>query len=388
VQYALHLAAGFGSQIAFTLTRRIPGALDRIDSKPHYQKWLDEVSGYDSAELEVVKRNLRIVAKGNPQRPAAPSNWEYGTEPVVRTKLGEEVAGGKWQVTSSPMVTALAPQPERRPIPALVNAEPVVGNGGVKPKLIINEPLANGPLTRQFEAPAPVVPIPVAPAIVAPVVAAPVIAEVVAVELTPPVTPTAATDPVADRVLAIVSEQTGYPIDMLELDLDLQADLGVDTIKQAETFLAIRQAFDIPRQENLQLRDYPTLAHVIDFAKQMRPDLVPTPQPITVSEPVASPVAETSGSSNGVAPVETSDPIRERVLAIVAEQTGYPTDMLELDLDLQADLGVDTIKQAETMLAIRQAFDIPRQENLHLRDYPTLAHVINFVEEMRPDLKG
>jgi hypothetical protein len=76
------------------------------------------------------------------------------------------------------------------------------------------------------------------------------------------------------------------------------------------------------------------------------------------------------------------------VLGIVAEQTGYPTDMLELDLDLQADLGVDTIKQAETFQAIRQAFDIPRQEKLQLRDYPTLAHVINFVREMRPDLKG
>ena len=30
VQYALHLAAGFGSQISFTLTRRIPGGLDRV----------------------------------------------------------------------------------------------------------------------------------------------------------------------------------------------------------------------------------------------------------------------------------------------------------------------------------------------------------------------
>ena len=37
VQYALHLAAGFGSQIAMTLTRRIPGALDRIDNKALYR---------------------------------------------------------------------------------------------------------------------------------------------------------------------------------------------------------------------------------------------------------------------------------------------------------------------------------------------------------------
>ena len=35
------------------------------------------------------------------------------------------------------------------------------------------------------------------------------------------------------------------------------------------------------------------------------------------------------------------------MLEIVAEQTGYPPDMLDLDLDLEADLGIDTVKQAE-----------------------------------------
>ena len=33
VEYAIHLAAGFGSQIALTLTRRIPGPLDRVDDR-------------------------------------------------------------------------------------------------------------------------------------------------------------------------------------------------------------------------------------------------------------------------------------------------------------------------------------------------------------------
>ena len=70
----------------------------------------------------------------------------------------------------------------------------------------------------------------------------------------------------------------------------------------------------------------------------------------------------------------------------MAEQTGYPEDMLELDLDMEADLGIDTVKQAETFLAIRETFDIPRREDLNLRDYNTLEKVIGFVKEMRPDL--
>ena len=62
--------------------------------------------------------------------------------------------------------------------------------------------------------------------------------------------------------------------------------------------------------------------------------------------------------------------------------------MLDLDLDLEADLGVDTVKQAEMFAAIREIYNIPRDENRKLRDYPTLAHVIRFVFENRPDLDG
>ena len=32
---------------------------------------------------------------------------------------------------------------------------------------------------------------------------------------------------------------TGYPPELLDLDLDLEADLGVDTVKQAEVFAAV-----------------------------------------------------------------------------------------------------------------------------------------------------
>ena len=49
----------------------------------------------------------------------------------------------------------------------------------------------------------------------------------------PPATPSG--DAVASKVLDIVADKTGYPQDMLELDLDLEADLGIDTVKQAET---------------------------------------------------------------------------------------------------------------------------------------------------------
>ena len=74
----------------------------------------------------------------------------------------------------------------------------------------------------------------------------------------------------------------------------------------------------------------------------------------------------------------------EKVLGVVAAKTGYPQDMLDLDLDLEADLGIDTVKQAETFAAIRESFDIPVQEGINLRDYPTLQAVVGLRQEEPP----
>ena len=207
-------------------------------------------------------------------------------------------------------------------------------------------------------------------------------------EITPAAASTAALptstagDSVKERILALVVEKTGYPKDMLDLDLDLEADLGVDTVKQAEMFAAIRAAYNIPRDENLKLRDYPTLAHVIGFVYEKRPDLVRASQPAPAIAESRAPVSGASFAPNSVtAKHPTDDSIKEKVLEIVAEKTGYPKDMLDLDLDLEADLGVDTVKQAEMFAAVRAAYNIPRDENLKLRDFPTLAHVIKFAHD-------
>ena len=55
---------------------------------------------------------------------------------------------------------------------------------------------------------------------------------------------------------------------MLDPELDLEADLGVDTVKQAELFAAVREAYGIPRDESVRLRDFPALRHVIDFVRE------------------------------------------------------------------------------------------------------------------------
>ena len=129
---------------------------------------------------------------------------------------------------------------------------------------------------------------------------------------------------------------------------------------------------------------------MIGFVYSKRPDLAEM-------QAMSAPTAAVQASPKFVAPAPVAapavaveavadDPVKETILTLVVEKTGYPKDMLDLDLDLEADLGVDTVKQAELMAAIRGIYNIQRDENLKLRDFPTLKHVIGFVYSKRPDL--
>src|SRR5689334_1077449 len=131
------------------------------------------------------------------------------------------------------------------------------------------------------------------------------------------------------------------------MDLDLEADLGIDTVKQAEVFASIREAYGIERDDALKLRDYPTLNHVVAFVRERAPQAEEQPAPAEPAPAVPAPA--------GPAPAAAADDVEARVLAVVAEQTGYPSDLLDMDLDLEADLGIDTVKQAEVFASIREA---------------------------------
>lgn len=347
VQYAIHLAAGFGSQIALTFTRRIPGAMDRVDQKSRYQRWLADVSGVDRAETEVVKRVLRVKS-ATPDRPPVASAWQPGTAPV-RLALA-----------------AAVPQPA---LAARAN--------GDQPQVA---PLAVPVPTAAVPPPRP--PAPAAPASPTPAPSP---------SPTPPVAPqpqARSEEDIAEGVLGLVAEKTGYPREMLELDLDLEADLGIDTVKQAETFAALRTAFNLPRRDELKLRDYPTLQHVINYVRASLA-ATETPRPGTPAKAHGEvPRATAVGAPLATETANGGDPVTDAILNLVVEKTGYPREMLELDLDLEADLGIDTVKQAEMFAAIRTTFDLPRRDDLRLRDYPTLQHVIGFVREAQLSRAG
>jgi acyl carrier protein len=206
-------------------------------------------------------------------------------------------------------------------------------------------------------------------------------------------------------LIAFVVEQTGYPEEMVELDADLEADLGIDSIKKAQLFGELAEHFDIPTADaaDLSLDDFPTLRHVMGFlaaaprrgpssngahpagsAARLASSAPPAPAAPARSEPQ---------STNGEAPAAADDldtppaetdamsgeELERFLVSFVVEQTGYPEEMVELDADLEADLGIDSIKKAQLFGELAEQFEVRATDDLSLDDFPTLRHVMRFL---------
>ena len=67
----------------------------------------------------------------------------------------------------------------------------------------------------------------------------------------------------------------------------------------------------------------------------------------------AAPVPVASAPSRAVAIVPSD--VLAQLLAIVSDRTGYPQEMLDADANIEADLGIDSIKRMEVLTAFQQA---------------------------------
>ncbi|MDP3458799.1 MAG: beta-ketoacyl synthase N-terminal-like domain-containing protein [Hyphomonas sp.] len=191
---------------------------------------------------------------------------------------------------------------------------------------------------------------------------------------TPP-KPAAAKAPEVDAaaiVRAIVSEKTGYPPDMLDADMDLEGELGVDSIKQVEILSSLRDRLphlpEIEPERLVELRTIAAIAAMIDAA---------TPGGAVAPVPAQAPRPETSANS---APAASSHQVSPDVIrALIAEKTGYPPDMLEDDMDLEGELGVDSIKQVEILSSLRDKYpSLPEVDPEHLAELRTIRKIADF----------
>jgi len=159
-------------------------------------------------------------------------------------------------------------------------------------------------------------------------------------------------------LLAIVSERTGYPEEMLDLNLDLEAGLGIDSIKRVEILGTFQQSFppeiaalDASLME--KLAGVRTLQAIIDRVCEQ---MVAAPGAAIADAPPSIAPPQEAESAPVASAVLDQAQLTAQLLEIVSERTGYPPEMLDVNLDLEADLGIDSIKRVEILGTLQQSF--------------------------------
>ena len=199
----------------------------------------------------------------------------------------------------------------------------------------------------------------------------------------PTVAPVETTPDVAESMPAIdldvlqqflvdfVIEHTGYPRDVVSHDADLEADLGIDSIKKAQLFGEFREMTQLAAEGGSgSINAFRTLREVLELAGEVRSavaEVNPQPEPTPVRHPDphlqlrvdqpaktnSQPVPSSSTASSVESAVDV-DALEQFLVDFVIEHTGYPRDVVSLDADLEADLGIDSIKKAQLFGEFRE----------------------------------
>ncbi len=315
--YGLRFAAGFGSQIGLSFVRAWPVVGERIDGK-RLLAWCRGLAGSQDIQLRLLENKLVAYVDGD-------DNLHGGIQGEVYD-ITAPFEGLSSDASPGEQPSPPEPEPEKvatTPTPTLAPAEATA--------------LTSGDMVQ--------------------------------------------------TVIDVVVKHTGYPADFVELDQDLEGELGIDTVKQAEIMVDIRQHFNLPVDETFVLAEHPTLNHMIGYIQRMQGGVVALPTPVQEAEPevpVSSPVVETPQAAAPVdTPAVSEDGMTQQVIDVVVKHTGYPADFIELDQDLEGELGIDTVKQAEIMVDIRQLFNLPVDEDFLLSEHPTLSHMIGYIVRMK-----
>jgi acyl transferase domain-containing protein/NAD(P)H-dependent flavin oxidoreductase YrpB (nitropropane dioxygenase family)/acyl carrier protein len=344
-EYGLHLSAGFGSHFAFMFVKRIQE--NAVQGNLAYHRWLRHITGAQKPELKIIDNTLCVVG-GDPAAAAPATNFQTTRVPAMPAPAASipSAAG------SMPRGTEVAP-----PAPATAAA----AAGRQAPATAANRSGTAASGAGQDRALA------------------------------------------AEKIKQVIAAQTGYTPDMLENDLDLEADLGIDTVKQVEIFGKIATQFGFPVPDDLKLRDLNTIEKLAGYvaarpastssaampgagiaaAPASGADQAPDASDLASARPAAAHTMD-SGERVVTRSLSGGEDTAAVVKDVIARQTGYTPDMLADELDLEADLGIDTVKQVEIFGKVAGHFGFAVPDDLRLRDLNTIAKLTAYIQARVP----
>ncbi|MEH2438288.1 MAG: beta-ketoacyl synthase N-terminal-like domain-containing protein [Nostoc sp.] len=205
------------------------------------------------------------------------------------------------------------------------------------------------------------------------------------------------------NLLAITSDKTGYPVEMLEMDMDMEADLGIDSIKRVEILGALQEMYpNLPKPNLEELSEKRTIGQVVEYlqshasksitveiafhevqpATEVPVETAPVVEVVIVPEPSVV-VAFTPEPEVAPAVSDEFANLGETLLAITSDKTGYPVEMLELDMDMEADLGIDSIKRVEILGAMQEMYpNLPKPNIEELGDLRTIGQIVDYLQQL------
>ncbi|MFZ0483839.1 MAG: acyltransferase domain-containing protein, partial [Desulfobacterales bacterium] len=176
---------------------------------------------------------------------------------------------------------------------------------------------------------------------------------------------------IENLLLNTVSQLTGYPVEMLALDMDIEADLGIDSIKRVEILSALEEKMpDLPPVPPDVMGTLKTLGQIVSYLSDTPEDTAAVPAETTEVGPSA----------------DEHRKIEDNLLDTVSRLTGYPVEMLALDMDIEADLGIDSIKRVEILSALEEKMpDLPSVPPDVMGTLKTLGQIVSYLSDTPDD---
>jgi acyl transferase domain-containing protein/NAD(P)-dependent dehydrogenase (short-subunit alcohol dehydrogenase family)/acyl carrier protein len=391
-EYALRMAAGFGSQGNYLLLKKWKnGGNQRINDNSKYQSWIQEISGKKDAALEVAGRVLRVAENGEtPKKSINTIVVEKKTSElqtckpslsVIKKDTAKEVMNVISKITGYPpemieedmevesdlgidtvkQATILSTLSEHfgmiEKVDFKISAYPTVGHL-IK---LFETAVQTGPVNEHVSAENKIIEKP----------------------HTLETGPEASTG-AAKAVIKVISEITGYPPEMIEEDMEVESDLGIDTVKQATILSTLSERFGKTDNVDFKMSAYPTVGHLI---KLFAPDI----QKISIIEKTSTEDITAKNPSTVSSSLEIANDTAKEVIKVISEITGYPPEMIEDDMEVEGDLGIDTVKQATILSTLSERFGKTDSVDFKISAYPTVGHLIklfsngNSVETAKPN---
>ncbi len=407
-EYILRMVAAYGGQGNYHLLQKIASGDDRICDNRAYAEWLKTITSSEEGQLKKYGRLLVAEGTGNRIDSKAYSNFEQdGKEEAVATSLKENASDRQkvslHQSDVESIVLEIYSAVTKYPKEVLdlsMEIEADLGIDTVKQATVISM------LAEKFD---------ISPSEAVKISDFKTIGQIVKMvqekagtgkNETIAVTDTIDSSPsfnasarsCTDEILEIISEITKYPVNMLDIDMEMEADLGIDTVKQATVFSIICEKYSINADNAVNISSYRTIASLIDFVKSRIGDmeniLVQNGDILVQNENIRGEIqqpVEIIGGSPGVMEIERSifktdaktdaKGVEQETLDIISGITGYPVEILENDMEIEADLGIDTVKQATILSLICEKFGISVQENINISQLTTIGKLIDFVKK-------